>query len=158
MTPAITILRKNKIHYQLHEYSHDSTSESYGFEASEKLSVVASRIFKTLLVKLDDSESVVSIIPVCAKLSMKSVAKAFNAKKAEMTERLEVQRSTGYVLGGVSPIGQKKALRTLIDISALHHTSILISGGRRGLEIELSPQDLKNLTNADFSNLIQKSV
>lgn len=158
MTPAITTLNKNNIHHQLHEYIHDSACESYGKEASEKMKVTAARIFKTLVVKLDDSELVVCVIPVCAKLSMKSVAKTIKAKKADMADKIEVQRSTGYVLGGVSPLGQKKALRTFIDISALNYPSIFISGGRRGLEIELSPQDLKSITKAELSELIQKAA
>ncbi|MBO1254574.1 Cys-tRNA(Pro) deacylase [Alteromonas sp. 5E99-2] len=156
MTPAVSILNKNNIRYQLHEYDHDTTSDSYGKEASEKMNVAAEAIFKTLVVKLNNSELVVNVIPVTSQLSMKAVAKAHNAKKATMADKVEVQGSTGYVVGGISPIGLKKALRVLIDDSALSHSSIFISGGRRGLEIELSPLDLKQIVKGEFTNLTQK--
>ena len=106
--------------------------------------------------KLNNGELVVNVIPVNSKLSMKAVAKAHKAKKATMADKTEVQASTGYVIGGVSPIGLKKALRVLIDESAQNHSTLFISGGRRGLEIELSPQDLKQVTRGAFSSLTQK--
>lgn len=148
-------LKKAKIEYTVHQYEHDSGHSSYGLEAAEKLAVVAERVFKTLVVKLDASQLVVAILPVDSMLSMKSVAKACGGRKAEMADKVEVQRSTGYVLGGVSPLGQKKPLKTVIDQSAQQYPTIYVSGGRRGLEIELNALDLQTLTRASFAPLLQ---
>ena len=156
MTPAILTLSTRKIRYQLHEYDHDTFSESYGKEASEKMNTATQKIFKTLVVKLNNGKLVVNVIPVNSTLSMKAVAKAHNTKKATMAGKAEVQISTGYVIGGVSPIGLKKALRVLIDESALNHSTLFVSGGRRGLEIELSPQDLKLVVKGEFASLTQQ--
>lgn len=155
MTPAINLAKKAKIYYHIHEYQHDPASDSYGLEAVEKLGVAKERVFKTLVVCLDNKELVVGVIPVAARLSMKRVAKAAGAKKATMAEAVEVERSTGYVLGGVSPLGQKKRLRTFIDIAAQASPTIYISAGRRGLEIELSVEDLAKLTSALLVELCQ---
>ncbi|MBA6348797.1 MULTISPECIES: Cys-tRNA(Pro) deacylase [unclassified Colwellia] len=155
MTPGINVAKKNKILHKIHEYSHDETAESYGLEAAEKLGVIEQRIFKTLVVMLDDKSLAVGIIPVSAMLSMKLIAKAVGAKKANMADKSDVERSTGYVLGGVSPLGQKKALRTIVDASANHYASIYVSAGRRGLEIELSPADLIKLTNGMLTKICQ---
>ena len=155
MTPGINVAKKNKVSHKIHEYSHDETTESYGLEAAEKLGVIEQRIFKTLVVMLDDKSLVVGIIPVSAMLSMKLIAKAVGAKKANMADKSDVERSTGYVLGGVSPLGQKKALRTIVDASANHYASIYVSAGRRGLEIELSPADLIKLTNGMLTKICQ---
>lgn len=153
MTPGINAARKSKIAYQVHEYAHDSSSESYGLEAAEKLDVPDLRIFKTLVVSLDNKELAVGVIPVSSMLSMKLMAKAAGAKKAVMATPSDVERSTGYVLGGVSPLGQKKRLKTIIDSSAKDHSTIYVSAGRRGLEIELSPEDLKNLVSGAFAEI-----
>lgn len=150
MAPAIKTAEKAKIDFSVHQYEHDSSVASFGLEASEKLGVSAATVFKTLVASLDNGELVVAIIPVDRKLNLKAVAKASKAKKAKMAEPLDVERSTGYVLGGVSPLGQKKRLKTLLDDSAKAQSTIYVSAGRRGLEIELQPSDLLSLTNGQF--------
>jgi Cys-tRNA(Pro)/Cys-tRNA(Cys) deacylase len=154
MTPAINAARKAKIPFTVHEYEHDPNCASYGLEAAEKLGIDPARVFKTLVADLG-GELVVAIIPVEAMLGLKHLAKAAGAKKAAMADKALVERTTGYVLGGVSPLGQKKRLRTFIDISARDHPSIHVSAGRRGLEIELSPENLAGLTSAAFADLRQ---
>ena len=153
MTPAINLAKKAKIKYTIHEYSHDSSAESYGLEAAEKLGIDAKKVFKTLVVMTEDKKLAVGIVPVCLKLSMKLIAKALHCKKASMAEASDVERSTGYILGGVSPLGQKKRLQTIIDKSALNYDTIFVSAGRRGLEIELAPQDLLSLTSGKFAEI-----
>ena len=155
MTPGINLLKKNKILHKVHEYSHDPSSESYGLEAAENLGVTKARVFKTLVVSLDNNELAVGVIPVSSMLNMKLIAKAAGAKKAAMADQTDVERSTGYELGGVSPLGQKKQLRTFLDASAEHYSTIFVSAGRRGLEIELSPDDLKQLVHGRFVNICQ---
>ena len=155
MTPGINQAKKHQVSHTIHEYSHDETSESYGLEAADKMGVTQERVFKTLIVILDNKELVVGIIPVSSMLSMKLIAKAVGAKKATMADKLDVERSTGYVLGGVSPLGQKKRLKTIIDSSANNYSTIYVSAGRRGLEIELSPADLAKLTNGKFVDICQ---
>lgn len=156
MTPAVNSVKKAKVEFAVHQYEHDNAHSSYGLEAAEKLAVAPERVFKTLVVKLDATLAV-AILPVNAMLSMKSMAKACGARKAEMADKTEVQRSTGYVLGGVSPLGQKKRLKTVIDHSAQQYATIYVSGGRRGLEIELNPLDLQTLTLALFTPISQLS-
>src|SRR5690606_24622032 len=146
MTPAINTAKKAGIQYRIHEYSHDPSAASYGLEAAEKLGVSAEQVFKTLVVQLDNRELAVGVVPVDTLLNMKRIAKAAGAKKADMAPAADVQRSSGYVLGGVSPLGQKKALRTFIDNSAQNFATIYVSAGRRGLEIELAAADLARLT------------
>ncbi len=150
MTPAINCLKKAKIKYQLHQYEHDPQAGSYGEEAAHKLSISSDRVFKTLLVKLDGKELAVAVIPVSKQLNLKLAAAAFRGKKAVMADPKAVERATGYVLGGVSPLGQKKRLRSVIDESSSSWDSIYVSGGRRGLDIELSPADLASLIGASF--------
>jgi Cys-tRNA(Pro)/Cys-tRNA(Cys) deacylase len=157
MTPAINVAKKNKILHRLHEYSHDESSESYGLEAAEKMGVPVEKVFKTLVVSLDNGELVVGVIPVSSMLSMKLIAKAAGAKKAVMAEKSDVERSTGYVLGGVSPLGQKKRLKTIIDSSARNYATVYVSAGRRGLEIELSPDDLAMLTSGEIAEICQQA-
>ena len=156
MTPAINLAKKNKITHQVHEYVHDSSTDSYGLEAAEKLGISADRVFKTLVVDLDNKELTVGVVPVSSMLSMKLIAKAVGAKKAAMATQAEVERSTGYVLGGVSPLGQKKRLKTIIHSSAKNYSTIFVSAGRRGLEIELSPDDLGKLVNGIFAEICQQ--
>jgi len=156
MTPATKLLEKAKITFKIHEYSHDPAAESYGLEASEKMGVEPHRVFKTLVVMLDGKDYAVGIIPVAEMLSMKQIAKVAGAKKAVMANKGDVERISGYVLGGVSPIGQKKRLKTFIDQSAQLQTSIFVSAGRRGLEIELKPKDLIQITSAQFYELTQE--
>ena len=155
MTPAINITKKSKVSHKIHEYTHDDSSESYGLEAAEKMGVPEERVFKTLVVTLDNKELAVGVIPVSFKLSMKLIAKAAGAKKAAMADKSDVERSTGYVLGGVSPLGQKKRLKTIIHSSAKKYSTIYVSAGRRGLEIELNPDDLTQLTNAKLAEICQ---
>ena len=155
MTPGIKLAEKAKIPHRVHEYIHDPSSASYGLEAAEKLGVAAAKVFKTLVVSLDNKTLVVGVVPVASMLSMKLIAKAAGAKKAVMAEPSDVERSTGYVLGGVSPLGQKKRLKTFIDASAKENATIFVSAGRRGLEIELSPEDLAQLVNGVFADISQ---
>ncbi len=149
MTPAVNIAKKAKISYTLHSYTHDPASASYGEEASEKFGIPADRVFKTLVAQIDSRELVVAVIPVSSMLSMKQIAKASGGKKAEMAKGTDVERSSGYILGGVSPLGQKKRLRTFIDETAENFPTIYVSAGRRGLEIELSSNDLANITDGE---------
>ena len=155
MTPAINILKKKKIPFTTHQYEHDPSAESYGLEAAEKLEVDPDRVFKTLVVQLDSSELAVAIIPVARMLNMKLFAKAVGSKKAAMADQTAVERTTGYVLGGVSPLGQKKQLRTIIDGTARDFGTIFVSGGKRGLDIELAPADLLQLLRAEFAGISQ---
>ncbi|SFL95488.1 Cys-tRNA(Pro) deacylase [Marinobacter zhejiangensis] len=156
MTPGIDTARKAKVSHSIHEYSHDPSSESYGSEAAEKMGVDPRRVFKTLVVSIDGKKLAVGVVPVTAMLSMKRIAKAAGGKKATMADPAEVQRTTGYVLGGVSPLGQKKRLKTFIDESAAGFDTLFVSAGRRGLEIELAPADLQKLTGARLAALTQE--
>ncbi|WP_416396976.1 Cys-tRNA(Pro) deacylase [Allohahella sp. A8] len=152
MTPAILLARKAKVPHMVHEYQHDADAESYGGEAAEKLGQAPERVFKTLVVQLDKALAV-AVLPVNTMLSLKQMAKACGSKKAAMADKMLAQRSTGYVLGGVSPLGQKKRLLTVIDDSANQFPTIFVSAGRRGLEIELSPADLQKLTQARVASI-----
>ena len=153
MTPAIEFAKKRKIAYTVHEYKHEAASESYGLEAAEKLGVSEARVFKTLVVRLNDDSFAVGVLAVSAMLSMKLMAKAVGAKKAVMADIAAVERATGYVLGGISPLGQKRQLKTVIDQSAKVFETIYISGGRRGLEIELKPDDLQKTAAGLFASI-----
>jgi Cys-tRNA(Pro)/Cys-tRNA(Cys) deacylase len=150
MTPAINAAKKAKIQYTVHEYEHDPAAPSFGEEAAEKLGVAPERVFKTLVVDAG-GRLAVAVVPVLLKLDLKAAAKALGAKKAAMAEVKVVERTTGYVVGGVSPLGQKKRLATVIDASAEACETIFVSGGRRGLDIELSPADLVGLTGGAFA-------
>ena len=119
------------------------------------MGVPEERVFKTLVVQLVTRELVVGVVPVASKLNMKLIAKSVGAKKASMAEASDVERSTGYILGGVSPLGQKKKLKTIIHFSATTYPTIFVSAGRRGLEIELKPQDLAIITNGMFAEICQ---
>ena len=155
MTPAINAAKKAKIDFKVHEYEHDVSALSYGSEAAQKLNIPAGQVFKTLVVSLDNKNFSVGLVPVSNMLNMKRIAKTGGAKKAVMADRKDVERLTGYVLGGVSPLGQKKRLKTVIDSSAENFSTIYVSAGRRGLEIELSPENLKKLTNGIFAEISQ---
>ena len=155
MTPAIEAARREQVNHAVHAYEHDAASESYGLEAAEKLGLSPERVFKTLVVGVEGGELAVAIVPVSKQLSLKNMARALKVKKAAMAEPAAVQRSTGYVLGGVSPLGQKKRLRTVIDASAQAFDTIFVSAGRRGLEIELSAQDLVDLVSGLFAPIEQ---
>ncbi len=151
MTPATKVLDKARIAYQLHRYEHDPQAESYGGEAADKLGLDPRQVFKTLLASTEAGELLVAIVPVGGQLDLKLLAKAAGAKKTAMADPVAAQRSTGYLLGGISPLGQKKALRTFIDDSARQWPQLFVSGGRRGLEIELQPEDLARQTRATFA-------
>lgn len=153
MTPAITATKHAKIPHQVHEYRHDPAASSFGLEAAQALGVTPERVFKTLLVTLngDAKRLAVGIVPVARQLDLKAMAAACKAKKAEMADAREAERATGYVVGGISPIGQKKRLPAVIDASADEFETIYVSAGRRGLEIELAPRDLQRLIDADLS-------
>ncbi len=153
MTPGINAAKKAKIIHNIHKYTHDPASESYGIEAALKLQVPEEQVFKTLVVCLDTGVLAVGVIPVAAMMNMKRMAKACDAKKATMATPAEVERSTGYVLGGVSPLGQKKPLPTIIDGAAKDFPTIYVSAGRRGLDIELAPEDLLRLTRGKFETI-----
>lgn len=155
MTPAIDLLTKKTVHFTLHEYPHDAATGSYGLEAARKLNVIPERVFKTLVVQGANGALIVGIVPVSASLNLKELARAAGSKKVAMAQPADVQRATGYVLGGVSPLGQKKRLRTYIDSSAQTQQTIFISAGKRGLEIELAPDDLCRLTSATFAAIAQ---
>ncbi|MBK1872449.1 Cys-tRNA(Pro) deacylase [Marinobacter sp. 1-3A] len=155
MTPGIDAASKAGIFHTIHEYEHDSASASYGNEAADKLGVDPARIFKTLVVAVDGKTLAVGVVPVTSMLSMKLIAKAAGGKKAAMADPQEVQRRTGYVLGGVSPLGQKNRIKTFIDASAEGFETVYVSAGRRGLEIELSPTDLARLTGGKLVPLQQ---
>ncbi|MDH3992168.1 MAG: Cys-tRNA(Pro) deacylase [Gammaproteobacteria bacterium] len=157
MTPAVNIVRQARLEYRIHEYTHDAGSESYGLEAAEKLGVSPQRVFKTLVVSLDNASLAVAVVPVCTMLGLKAMARAAGAKKAVMAAQADVERATGYVLGGVSPLGQKKRLKTVIDESARNYQTVYVSAGRRGLEIELAPDDLGQLVGGIFTQIGQSS-
>lgn len=159
MTPAIDLAKKSGLDYQVHEYTHDSHAASFGLEAAEKLGVAVTKVFKTLVVATDTGALAVAILPVDKTLNFKKMAKALSVhkllacKKVQMADPKQVERSTGYVLGGVSPLGQKKRLKTVIDMTAQEQPSIYVSGGRRGLEIELPPMQLANTLAAVFTDI-----
>lgn len=158
MTPAINLLQKRKIAHTVHEYEHDPAAESFGLEAAEKLGVDPDRMFKTLVVNMDKGRMAVGVVPVSCMLNMKRMAKACGAKKVAMADRAEVERATGYVVGGVSPLGQKKRLDTVIDDSAAAFETVYVSAGRRGMDIELKPEDLQALLGARYANIRQESA
>ena len=153
MTPAVNAAKRARITYTLHTYTHDPAAASYGTEAAEKLGIDARRVFKTLVAELDAKRFAVAIVPVGGMLSLKRLAEAAGAKKARMADGADVERMSGYVLGGVSPLGQKKRLATFIDAGAEDLPTLFVSAGRRGLEIELSPEDLRALTGGVFAAL-----
>ncbi len=153
MTPGILAAKKAGVPFTVHEYDHDPSAPSFGKEAAEKLGIPPERVFKTLVVRLDGRERAVGVIPVNSMLSMKAIAKAAGAKKAEMAPQADVERSTGFVLGGVSPLGQKKRLRTFIDVSAEGFETVFVSAGKRGLDMEMAPGDLGAVCGATFAPL-----
>ncbi|MGA9747878.1 MAG: Cys-tRNA(Pro) deacylase [Nocardioides sp.] len=135
------------VDHQVHTYEHDPAAASYGGEAAGAMDVDAGRVFKTLMASVD-SRLVVAVVPVSGQLDLKALAAATGGKKAVMAEPVEAERATGYVIGGISPLGQRRAHPTVIDTTALDHRTVFVSGGRRGLEIELSPAALVAATHA----------
>lgn len=151
MTPAIDLLKNARAEHRVHSYSHDPKSASYGLEAAEKLGLDPARVFKTLLVASEKGELLVAVVPVAGSLDLKALAQAAGVKKLDMAEPQAAQRATGYLLGGISPLGQKKRLRTFIDASARLFPSLFVSAGRRGLEVELTAELLALHTQAQFA-------
>ncbi|RLK50779.1 Cys-tRNA(Pro)/Cys-tRNA(Cys) deacylase [Alkalispirillum mobile] len=146
MTPAIIQARKAGIYFRTHRYVHEPDAASYGLEAADKLGLDPARVFKTLVAVMDNRRLVMAMVPVARQLDLKALARVDGAKKATMAPPREVERATGYVLGGVSPLGQKRPLAAFLDESAMGYATVHVSGGRRGLEIELAPADLLLLT------------
>ncbi|WP_114203342.1 Cys-tRNA(Pro) deacylase [Janibacter anophelis] len=150
-TPATRALAAAGVAYTEHPYEHDPAAPSYGLEAAEVLGVPPERVFKTLLAQTDlprDHGLVVGVVPVAGQLDLKALAAAVGAKKATMADPALAERTTGYVVGGISPIGQKRSLTTVLDASALGRDTVFVSGGRRGLDLEIAPEDLVRATTA----------
>lgn len=151
MTPAINLLKKQRIAHKVHSYAHDPRSVSYGLEAAEKLGLAPQSVFKTLLAVTESGELLVAVLPVHGQLNLKALAACAGVKKAEMADLQQAQRVTGYLVGGISALAQKKALRTFLDSSAEQLPSLHISAGRRGLEVELAAADLLQLTQGQYA-------
>ncbi|HEU4810891.1 MAG TPA: Cys-tRNA(Pro) deacylase [Nocardioides sp.] len=146
-TPATVALARAGIEFTLHEYEHDPRAASYGLEAAEALGLDPARVFKTLMATVDGTLAV-AIVPVSGQLDLKALARAVGGSRAAMADRAEAERVTGYVAGGISPVGQKKLLPTVLDSSALDHPTVFVSAGRRGLDLEIAPADLVRITGA----------
>lgn len=146
-TPATVALEAAGVPFTVHSYTHDPAAASYGGEAAQALGVAAERVFKTLVADADGTLTV-GIVPVTGELDLKALAASVGAKRAAMADPAAAERTTGYVRGGISPLGQRRRLRTVVDDSALGHATVYVSAGRRGLEVELAPQDLLALTAA----------
>lgn len=153
MTPAIELAKALGLDYQVHEFTHDNNAASFGLDAAEKLGLPAAQVLKTLIVETDTGALAMGILPVDTTLNLKKMAKALACKKVHMADPKEVERSTGYVLGGVSPLGQKKRLMAIIDSSAQDHAKVYVSGGRRGLDLELPPMQLAKTLQARFEDI-----
>ena len=155
-TPATALLSRHGVEFVVHEFTHAPGERNYGLVAAEALGVDPGRVFKTLLAKVDGSPSpsvAVAIVPVSGQLSLKELAQSLGAKRAEMCDPVVAERLTGYVVGGISPFGQKKRLRTAIDESCRSHETIFVSGGKRGLEIEIAPENLITVLDAVVARL-----
>ncbi|GAA2961281.1 Cys-tRNA(Pro) deacylase [Streptomyces enissocaesilis] len=146
-TPATVALTAAGTAYTLHAYAHDPAAPSYGEEAAQAMGVSADRVFKTLVADIDGTLTV-AVVPVAGSLDLKALAAAVGGKRAAMADPAAAERTTGYVRGGISPLGQRKRLRTVLDASASSYETVCVSAGRRGLEVELSPADLAALTDA----------
>ncbi|MFJ7120793.1 Cys-tRNA(Pro) deacylase [Streptomyces albogriseolus] len=146
-TPATVALTAAGVPFTVHSYDHDPSHPSYGEEAAEAMGVSPDRVFKTLVADVDGTLTV-AVVPVAGQLDLKALASAAGGKRASMADPALAERTTGYVRGGISPLGQRKKLPTVLDASATRHGTICVSAGRRGLEVELAPTDLARLTSA----------
>ena len=146
-TPAFVALHRANIPFTPHTYVHDPRADSFGMEAAAALGVEPGRVFKTLMAEVD-GELCVGVVPVMGSLDLKALADALGGKRAQMADAAQAQRATGYVIGGISPLGQKRKHRTVIDKTSAQWPTIFVSGGRRGLEAEVQPSDLILLTEA----------
>ncbi|MGE8541717.1 MAG: Cys-tRNA(Pro) deacylase [Acinetobacter sp.] len=155
MTPACKLLKTQKIEFSIHEYEHDPDAKSFGLEAAEKLGLQVAEVFKTLMVT-DEKNYFVAVLPVNHQLSLKKIASAFGCKKLKMADPKDAERLTGYLVGGISPVGQKKRLKTVICISSKQLDRMYVSGGKRGLDIGLKPQDLADVLGAQFADIIDE--
>jgi len=153
VTPAVEAARAAGIAFEIVEYEHEPASTTYGIEAAERLGLDPARVFKTLVVRLDGGRLAVGVVPVAAQLDLKAVAAVLGARRAEMALPADAQRATGYVVGGISPLGQRRRLPLALDASALDHERVYVSAGRRGLEIALDPHDLARLTDAAVAGI-----
>ncbi|USQ74802.1 Cys-tRNA(Pro) deacylase [Ornithinimicrobium cryptoxanthini] len=149
-TPATVLLERAGVPFTVRAYDHDPAAASYGLEAAQALGVDPARVLKTLLVETDAGLGV-GIVPVARQLDLKAVAAALGQKKAVMADPTVAERTTGYVVGGISPLGQRKSLPTVLDSTATQFATVLVSGGKRGLDLELAPQDLIALTRATLA-------
>lgn len=156
MTPAVVAAQRARVPYELLEYTHDPAAESYGLEAADALGLDPRTVFKTLVVETDDGKLAVGVVPVAGTLDLKAIAAALGAKRAAMADVAAAERATGYVAGGISPVGQRKRLRTVIDESALALERVHVSAGRRGLEIALAPNDLVKLCGARVARIAKE--
>ena len=146
-TPATALLSKQKVPFTLHPYTHDPRAEAYGDEAAEALGVPPDRIFKTLIASIDSS-LVCAVVPVARRLDLKALAAALGGKRGELADPAAAARATGYVVGGISPLGHRSRLRVVVDESAMSFETVYVSAGKRGLQVELAPGDLVSLANA----------
>ncbi|MFJ6380258.1 Cys-tRNA(Pro) deacylase [Kitasatospora sp. NPDC092039] len=146
-TPATVALEAAAVPFTVHAYDHDPAAASYGGEAAEALGIAPDRVFKTLVADVDGTLTV-GVVPVAGQLDLKALAAAVGGKRAAMADPAAAERSSGYVRGGISPLGQRRPLQTVVDASALGHPTVYVSAGRRGLEVELAPADLVALTGA----------
>lgn len=146
-TPATALLTRQKVAFELHPYPHDRRSGSYGTEAAEALGVPPARLFKTLVVSVD-GRLAVGVVPVAGSLDLKAIAAALGGKKAAMAEPAAAERATGYVTGGISPLGHRSRLPVVVDASARDWDTVYVSAGRRGLQVSLAPEDLVRVANA----------
>ena len=153
-TPATTLLDRQGVVHTIHPYDHDPRNPSYGAEASAALGVAPERVFKTLVAEVD-GRLTVAVVPVAGQLDLKALAAAAGGKRAAMADVAAAERATGYVAGGISPLGQRKRLPVIVDASALDLATIFCSAGRRGLQIELAPGDLVRAANAVVARIAQ---
>lgn len=151
-TPATVALDRAGISYQLHPYSHDSRADSYGDEAARALGVDGRRIFKTLIATVD-GQLVCAVVPVAGRLNLKALAAAVGGRKADLADPAQAQRATGYVLGGISPLGHRRPVPVVIDSSVEDQPTMYVSAGRRGLQLELAPADLIALAKARLAGI-----